>query len=58
MRVSAQASAGGEAGLAAWIPLFQTVLWVVAIVVVLIVFRHQIGLLRQTIDKRLSGAPR
>jgi hypothetical protein len=55
MSVSAQASAGGEAGLAAWIPLFQTALWVVAVLIMLVVFRRQIGLLRETIDKRLAG---
>jgi hypothetical protein len=54
MAVSAQAAAGGEAGLAAWIPLFQTALWVVAIIVVLIVFRRQISLLREAINKRLA----
>jgi hypothetical protein len=52
MAVSTEEAAGG---IAPWIPLFQTALWVLAIIVALIVFRRQIGLLRETIDKRLSG---
>jgi hypothetical protein len=41
MAVNAQTAPGGDADWAAWIPLFQTALWVL--------------LLRQTIDKRLAA---
>lgn len=55
MAFLAQESVGESAGPAAWIPLYQTGAWVVVALVVLVVFRRQLSVLRDTIDKRLTG---